>query len=184
MPSSSYWNLSFVVESLLFAKPKTILDLGIGFGKMGFLAREYLEIWENRVYKKEDWKVRIDGVEIFEDYINEGTRYYYDEIYIGDIIEYVKKNDRYYELITFCDVIEHLPKNVGITLLDELLHRCKYLLLTVPIGKAPQGASFGNEHERHVAEYYIEDIRDRYSIVKEGRGSKKIKAYLLKGKVT
>ena len=50
-------------------QPRSILDVGCGFGKYGMLLREYLDVWHER-YDKERWQVRIVGIEAFEQYRN------------------------------------------------------------------------------------------------------------------
>ena len=79
MPSSSSDYISAVVNIMRLINPSTMLDIGIGFGKYGFLAREYLELWDGRdKHKREDWKRTIDGIEAFEEYINPAIEYIYD----------------------------------------------------------------------------------------------------------
>jgi len=64
------------------------------------------------------------------------------------------------DIITLYGVIEHVPKRVGL----ELLERCealttKYVLLETPNGFVPQGPEFGNEHQRHVSGWYPHDFQ-------------------------
>lgn len=47
--------------------PRSVLDIGTGFGKYGILCREYLELWDGR-QQYSDFKRRIDGVEAYSPY--------------------------------------------------------------------------------------------------------------------
>ena len=62
MPSSAPNQINQIVQLMMIVKPQSLLDIGIGFGKFGFLAREYLELWDRR-NKYDDWQRRIDGIE-------------------------------------------------------------------------------------------------------------------------
>ena len=68
MPTSHFYQLNEIVELVTLTNPKSVLDIGIGFGKYGFLLREYLELRDGR-NKYNDWKRRIDGIEVFEEYL-------------------------------------------------------------------------------------------------------------------
>ena len=48
MPSSGPDALTFVCRNLITRKPQSVLDIGVCFGKWGFLAREYADIWHLR----------------------------------------------------------------------------------------------------------------------------------------
>lgn len=46
MPMSAYHCLPYVLELLITARPARVLDAGAGFGKYGFLLREYLDVMD------------------------------------------------------------------------------------------------------------------------------------------
>ena len=54
MPSSQYYHISKIMEMIISLNPKSVLDIGSGFGKFGVLCREYLELWDGR--QKYDFK--------------------------------------------------------------------------------------------------------------------------------
>ncbi|MCK4786738.1 MAG: hypothetical protein KAV87_23470, partial [Desulfobacteraceae bacterium] len=85
MPSSHWYQLNEIMELIILTQPKSILDVGVGFGKYGFLSREYLELFDGRE-KFDDWKRTIDGIEIFKDYITSLNKMIYDKIYIGNAL--------------------------------------------------------------------------------------------------
>ncbi|CAH2211888.1 hypothetical protein [Tepidibacter aestuarii] len=92
--------------------PKSMLDVGVGFGRYGFVARELLdyEINEDGSYAK--WKRRIDGIEIFEKYLTPVHEYVYDEIYIRDAYDLIRDKDFYYDMVLISDVIEDFTKKM------------------------------------------------------------------------
>ena len=57
MPTSYPHQINEIVRLVLAVNPASLLDIGVGFGKYGFLAREYLELFgESEQYAK--WKRR------------------------------------------------------------------------------------------------------------------------------
>ena len=89
--------------------PSSLLDIGLGNGKIGFLARDLLDTILGQRYKKEEWEIRIDGVEVFPDYIQEFQKAIYDNIIIGDAFDVIDPLGSY-DLIFLGDVLEHFEK--------------------------------------------------------------------------
>ena len=143
-------------------RPKSVLDIGIGFGKWGFLAREYLDVWDGR-YRIEDWQTRIEGVEIYKEYITPLHEYVYDEIHIGDVRKLATTIQGPFDLVLAVDVLEHLPGDDVLMVLDELLRRHRATLVNVPAGGRltlhPHGRHFENEHEQHLSHWSRQSLR-------------------------
>ena len=97
MPSSQYYHISKLMEMIISLNPKSVLDIGSGFGKFGVLCREYLELWDGR--QKYEFNRRIDGVEVFQEYISPLHRYVYDNIYNENILDIVQKLKIRYDLV-------------------------------------------------------------------------------------
>lgn len=149
MPSSQFGQISPLAWLIRELDPQSVLDVGPGFGKYGFLAREYLELW----WRTTDYAKRtrrIDAVEVFEPYITPLQRSIYDEIYIGDALEVLPKLTKY-DLILLVDVLEHLDKPGGLRLLAASIQRGSFVVISTPKNPAPQGAHFGNVHEQHTS---------------------------------
>ncbi|MCX8026540.1 MAG: tetratricopeptide repeat-containing glycosyltransferase family protein [Thermodesulfovibrionales bacterium] len=158
MPTSPYAHVGFVSAIFSGLRPKSILDVGIGFGKMGFIARDVLDVMYNERYKKEDWRVVIDGIEIFEPYIQEHQRFLYNNIYIGDAFEVIDRLGTY-DLIIIGDVLEHLEKKKGWLFLDKCCLHCNTaILINIPLGETQQGAIYNNEFETHLSYWYEEEL--------------------------
>ena len=159
MPSSIYHHISDIVGVLRTLHPSSFLDVACGFGRWGFLAREYCDIFEAR-YEKQHWQTRIDAVEIFENYICPHHRYIYDHIYITPIEKFVVDMPKY-DVIYVGDLIEHLSKPIALNILSALAaHANQAMIVGVPLGSTwPQGEVLGNPFEAHVSVWSPNDLR-------------------------
>jgi len=162
MPSSTWVHSSDVQQIVFKLKPQSILDVGVGFGRWGFLLRELLDIFRGR-YAREEWKTCIDGVEVFESYITPMHRYLYDKIMVGDaekLVQGMAPNS--YDVIILGDVLEHFEKEQG----KDFLNGCccvvkKAVIVCIPIGKGyPQGTVLGNVDETHRAVWEFVDFEN------------------------
>ena len=153
MPSSRSNHIPTVLNVVKQLRPASILDIGTGFGKWGFLLREYTDIasseHDHARYSKGNWRVQIDGIEGFEPYVTPVHRYVYDNIYVGDARALLPQLDRY-DVILMCDVIEHLEKPEGTALLKECQrHANRAVIVSTPSKFVPQGPACGNDMEVH-----------------------------------
>jgi len=160
MPVSTSVHISHCVNRILELQPKSVLDIGCGFGLWGFLCREYLDAFSERVLRN-DWRVKITGVEFFEPYIQEHQRAVYDRIEIGDIRELAEKLEPH-ELVIAGDVIEHLDKPDGREVLRKLYEKAeRALLINIPIGSGwAHGIVHDNPGELHRSEWLPQDFDD------------------------
>jgi hypothetical protein len=162
MPTSPYAHLYIIVEFLVNASPASILDVGVGNGKMGFVARDLLDVMhgESGKFKKEDWKIKIDGIEVFPEYIQDHQRAIYDHIYIGNAFD-VMDTLGTYDMIILGDVLEHFEKSQAHHFLDKCIaHANKHIIVCIPLGvKWTQEAIYGNLHERHLSFWSFEDFK-------------------------
>lgn len=147
MPTSHPGQIGSVVSLMMLARPASLLDIGIGFGKYGFLAREYLELWDGQDYGSR--RVRIEGVEAFPGYVTGLQKLIYDEIHLGDALEVLPGLTRRFDLLILVDVLEHFDLEGGMRLLALCRERAENILVSVPREVKPQGAAFGNEYETH-----------------------------------
>jgi hypothetical protein len=167
VPSSYPGFLPQIITWAREAKPRTVADLGVGFGKLGALLREYLDVFCAENYGREHWKTLITGVEIHEPYIMAHQQAIYDRIYIMDVLKFMRDmGDARYDLIVCCDVLEHFQREEGEELLRLMRQKSKTAILTVPIGpRWKQGAVFENEHEAHLAVWEESDFTDATDII-------------------
>lgn len=145
------------MDLIMILDPRSVLDVGAGFGKYGILCREYLELWDGR-QEYSNFKRRIDGVEAFEPYITELHKYAYDNVYADDIRDLVDKLDFSYDLVLLIDVLEHFKKAEGELLLQKLLGRNLGILISTPKKPSEQKNAFGNDYEAHKSKWTRKDI--------------------------
>lgn len=150
MPTSHPILLTPVATEILNLQPLSVLDVGIGNGKWGVLAREYTDIWVKRSHNA----VRIDGIEIFEKYRNINWRNY-NNVFIGNVKDILATLPNY-DLIIFLEVLEHLEKSEALKLLDLCKSKCKLLIFSYT--NSPQGPAFGNVNETHISTWSAADI--------------------------
>lgn len=156
MPSSHTYQLNEIMELVILTEPKSILDIGCGFGKFGVLCYERLNLWYAKNYKNKN--IAIDGIEGFPEYITPIHEFVYSNIYINDALTAMKNLTKKYDLALLIDVLEHLPRAEGEKLLYECLKVCKNIIVSTPKNIGDQGAEFGNEYEVHRAQWDREDF--------------------------
>ena len=133
MPTSYPHTILPVIQLIENNPPKTILDIGFGRGKYGFLIKEYFP------------SIKVDGLEVFEEYITELQRQIYNKIFIRNVLNI---EIRPYDLYLLIDIIEHWEKNEVYKLLDKLLQMGNVIIAT-PNKFIPQGMVNGNKWETH-----------------------------------
>jgi cyclopropane fatty-acyl-phospholipid synthase-like methyltransferase len=158
MPSSHYFQLNEIVDIISLTNPTKLLDIGVGFGKYGFLAREYLELWkEGGEYH--EWKVQIDGIEAFEPYLTPVHKFIYNNIFIGNALDILPGLKDKYDLILLIDVFEHFTYEDGTKLLEQCRKSGRYILISVPVAMSEQEAVYGNLFETHQYAWQQKDFR-------------------------
>lgn len=159
MPSSHYFQLNEIVDLISMTDPGKLLDIGVGFGKYGLLAREYLELWKDGgEYHK--WERQIDGIEVFEPYLTPVHKYIYNNIFIGNALDILPALKDKYDLILMIDVFEHFTYQDGLKLLGECRKKGKNILISVPITMSAQEAVYGNEFETHKYAWMKDDFNE------------------------
>ncbi len=104
----------------------SILDLGMGSGEFGIVARA--------VFGE---RATIDGVEVWEKYRNPLWRAY-NSVKITDIRQFEIESNKY-DLIFLIDVLEHLDQQEAETLLNRIEKAAKKaVLLSTPTTEYPQ----------------------------------------------
>jgi len=158
MPTSTGVFISAALVEIERLRPVSVIDLGCGFGLWGFLCRMYLDVFEGRPYK-EDWQVRIEAVEVFPKYIMPHQEFLYDRIRIGAIEELIDELD-HFDLFIFGDVLEHMPKQDAVRVLEESYRKAdKGILVNVPMGEGwLRDGTEDNPHEAHLSVWDFDDF--------------------------
>ena len=159
MPTSPYVHIQTFVDYLIETKPTSLLDIGLGNGKLGFVARDLLDVMLGQRHRREQWQVRIDGIEIFGDYIQNHQKDIYDHIYIGNALDIIPHLEPY-EMIVIGDVLEHFEKDKGWQFLELCASRSKaHLILNIPLGDVwQQPEMYGNPYEEHRSVWTYEEL--------------------------
>ncbi|HTX87626.1 MAG TPA: hypothetical protein VMC08_01465 [Bacteroidales bacterium] len=157
MPSSHPYQLNEIMELVRLTDPRRMLDIGTGFGKYGFLSREYLELWDGRE-KYGEWERQIDGIEAFEPYLTPVHRYIYSKIFTGEASAILEKLDPGYDLVLMIDVLEHFTREDGIRILERCGRISRNILVSVPLTVTPQESAFGNPFEQHRSQWVRKDF--------------------------
>lgn len=146
MPTSAAEGREWVYERIRDTCTPWIIDAGAGEGTHSVLARH----------------TRLDArwvaVERFEPYVERfllGEKY--DDVLVTDIRMWQPELEDGYTIL-FGDILEHLPREDAVKLLDWHMARAAHVYVSVPIVYAPQGECFGNPHEAHLHHYHHEEM--------------------------
>ena len=148
MPTSSWKQISLVVDIVTRLNPRRVLEVGPGAGKYGVLCREYLGP-----------EAVIHGIEAFPSYVGKLHDAVYDSIFVGDARELLPQQGPDYDLVLMIDVFEHFSREDGALVLAQCARLAPNTLIAVPATWHPQGAYAGNEFEIHRAHYTRRDLR-------------------------
>lgn len=189
MPTSHLYQLGTIMELIVVTDPISILDVGTGFGKYGFLSREYLELWNKRE-EYHDWKRRIDGIEVFKEYLTPVHDFVYDHIYFGNAINILPTLSTNYDLILLVDVLEHFDYMEGMQILKYSKKCGRNIIVSTPKDIGTQKDTFGNKFETHKFQwqrYHFAEFANKffvpniYSLICYiGEDASKVKRNLLK----
>lgn len=160
MPSSASETIPYLIEFIRKNRPhlKSVLDVGVGFGKDGFLLREYYDVKEWHNYKPETWQLKLTGVDIYNGYISELQRMIYNKIIIGDIIDILPQLGTF-DLAVLGDILEHFTKKEGYSLLDMLFDHVEDIAITTPYGFRKHQGTKENQHEEHKSGWTLKDFK-------------------------
>lgn len=145
MPTSNLWLAPDVITLVDQAHPKTMLDVGPGRGKFGVLAREYVPTLQH-----------IAAVEAWKPYVTPMLYAIYDYVYVKDVRELSDDVLASFDLVLMSEVIEHIPKDEGLALLDRIPG---HVVITTPLEFFPSVDY--PPTERHVSHWTLEDFGDR-----------------------
>ena len=149
MPVSDYHAVSDIMGEIQRISPKSVLDLGVGFGKWGVLCREILDARFGRC-RQDQWEARIYGVEAHAGYRNPSWDVY-DHVCVGEFAwSFEPIMQGCYDLVLMIDSLEHIEPTRGRNLLAELVNGNDNVIVSVPNGPMEQGETFGNPHEAHL----------------------------------
>lgn len=159
MPVSDIANIAQILYRVSASNPKSVLELGVGFGKYGVLVREIQEAVNGRC-NKNDFKNLLVGVEGFPQYNNDNWANYNSVLTQDFSDESNWKDYAGYDMVLMIDSLEHVEKVKAKKLLQFLIDNNREVIVSVPLGHCPQGAVFGNVFETHQDDWSLEDFTD------------------------
>ncbi len=157
MPSSSGEGKLLFREWMTVFKPATILDVGVGAGIYGMIAREVSP------------ESHLTALEVYEPYVETyKLKEKYNKVVVEDVRTFCLHMDNY-DLIIFGDVLEHLPKEVAIWVWKEMKVHAKFLWLSLPIKVVGRAWSLGyynqspheyavNSQEKHLYDWEYDEV--------------------------
>ncbi len=152
MASSDIQLIPYILSNIAQVGIKSVLDIGIGFGKYGYLIRDYQDLMKAESpeeFKRENWRLKIDGIEAFGEFITDRQHVSYDNIHIGDAREILPTLGNYDCIILVATLI-HMSREDGMKLIRTMYEHCnKFVLFTAPPQVLPQDDVFGNPYEVH-----------------------------------
>lgn len=178
MPISNWEQIPAIMNEVYRLQPKTVLDLGVGFGKYGPLLREVLDGMHGRC-RPNQWLAYIVGVEANEDYRNPAWKCY-TSVANKDFSTLPGEDMEDWDVALMIDSLEHLEPAAGAVFLDALVAQNKHVIISVPVVPMPQGAMYGNEFETHRTHYTGTEF-ERFNPVTLYRGMTQV--FSIKGKL-
>ncbi len=162
MASSFASQIPIILHVIQNLKPRTILDIGKGFGKYGMLIHEYIGVPVDRApvpdrRLREQSNVIIRGVDINRDYNFLHLDHYYLGIDNVDILT-AFASYRDFDLVLMCDIIEHLPREGALRLLRHFLDQGANIIVATPNVFFEQEL-YQSLAERHVSFWRARDFR-------------------------
>lgn len=153
MPTSDKQG-KFIAKALINeANPYNVWDIGAGDGTYRDLIPMDTE---------DDMRRRWTAVEIWQPYIDEyQLASKYDFVLNTDIRGYPFEQRGMktpFDLIIFGDVLEHMPENDARALILRAKKSFRWILVSIPIVHAPQGAINGNPYEEHVKHWSFDEM--------------------------
>lgn len=161
MPSSYIENIPPIMRFIERMRPQRVLDVGVGYGKYGYLIRERVDNFQ--------WGILLHGVEGFAGYIDKApVLKFYNRIYNWDYMSMKRSMfpKEGYDLVLMIDVLEHFEEAAGRAALKHSIDLGQKVLISTPIGYE-QGPVNGNDLERHLSEWphdKLMDFADRHEL--------------------
>lgn len=147
LPFTYSWLIKKKIDS---DEIKTILELGCGTGGFGDLVND------------QD-RYKITGIDIFEPYLKicrkKGK---YVEVINKDLTKTLPFKDQSFDAVVCLQTIEHLKRENGMKLLEEMEEVAKDLvIISTPNGECTQEKYDSNKHQRHLSTWSTSDFLKR-----------------------
>ena len=162
MASSFSIQIPAIIHLMQKIHPKTVLDIGKGFGKYGFLIHEYVGISNTKRLQsdktlRELSEVTIDAVEVDADLMLPHLPHLYTNVYFENILQLYPRLG-VYDLVLMIDIIEHIEKKGALKLLQHLLKHGSKIIIATPIDFFK--TLYESVFEHHVSHWTKKDFKN------------------------
>jgi hypothetical protein len=162
MASSFSSQIPLIVHLLSKLQPHSVLDIGQGFGKYGFLLHEYCGIdYSLRpnpgLSLRDQSCIAVDAVESNPDYLWPHLNQFYRRTYHGRI-ETLYESLPHYDTVLMADVIEHLKKEDAIRIVRHFVQAGSSAIISTP-KEFFQQELFESADEHHLSHWTADDFR-------------------------
>jgi hypothetical protein len=167
MASSFSTQIPVIVHLLSKLKPRSVLDVGKGFGKYGFLLHEYCGIDSSvrpnpTLSLKQQSRIVVDAVECNPDYMWPHLDQLYRQVFTGRIEALYKELPRY-DTVLMADVIEHLDKQNALLIVRHFIQAGSSMIIATP-REFFQQELFESDDEHHVSHWTVKDFHPIASV--------------------
>jgi len=175
MAYSPFQDTVFILDFINNLNPRSILDVGSGFGRWGFLCRCHFAGGISLAVKP-DQALRIDAVEAFGPNVSAVYAAVYNRTFTGDAREVVPRLGAY-DVIICSHMIEHLEKAEGRALIETMRQQARMaLILGLPFNDPLREPIEGNEYEAHRSVWTAADFEGQSALVRSFRFLKRTDA--------
>jgi len=156
--TGNYQNLGDAVAWLRALDPRRVIDAGCGFGRWGFLLREFCDIWNCRE-RPADWQLHLTALEAHAPNIRAHHHFLYNAVVLGEAQRFFAQTQERWDLAILGDMVEHMPKEEGLRLYADAGRVARAVLTVLPLGTDwPQDDKYGNPYERHRSTWELGEL--------------------------
>lgn len=130
-----------IIDTVLALRPHSVVDLGMGSGKYGYLLREQHDLADVQ-FGRDDWRLRLVGVEGYAEYVGELQKMVYDEIVVSDVVDFLEVTPEAFDVALALDILEHFEPQRGSQFIERALAVARFVVISSPRGFYRQ-----DEHE-------------------------------------
>lgn len=159
MAHSNIGSVENVTRLLMKINPDSILDVGVGFGQYGFMARMWLDARRDETWagvNSECWKRQLHGVEPWCPFARAPhIAALYDNVFEAEAKEFFSGAVRHYDLIILSHVLEHMVLADGLFVLACAMRWGRNVIVGLPVDCAEETDpdDFGNPYGPHLSDW-------------------------------
>jgi len=143
--TSDYNTIPDIIRKIVHTDFSSVLDIGMGHGKYGYLIREYKDFIYGR-FNKGEYNIRIDGLEAYPKVLTYQEKFY-DHIYTGEIKDFTP--DIQYDLMLWVDILEHLEEKDATEQFNRYKPFAKQHIISIPKVFYKQELIFNKDYDQH-----------------------------------